>query len=160
MTTALYAGSFDPVHVGHLTIIERAASGFDAVVVAVVGNPSKQSGLFSMADRVRLVEEAVSHLPSVRCVRHAGLTVDLAAEVGADVLVRSVHKDASDEHTMALMNRQLTGIGTVFLAADRQTAWISSSRVRSLVARGLLEEVRALVPPPVFAALWQLAPAD
>jgi pantetheine-phosphate adenylyltransferase len=146
MTTALYAGSFDPVHLGHLSIIERAARAFDEVVVAVLGNPNKRSGLFTIEERVGLITEATSHLVGVRVVAHHGLTVDVAAAVGASVLVRSAHKDHSDELTMAATNERMTGVLTAFIPADPATAWISSTIVRRAVADGRLDDVGPLVP--------------
>ena len=146
MTTALYAGSFDPVHLGHLSIIERAARAFDEVVVAVLGNPAKSSGRFTIDERVALMAQATSHLPGVRAVAHHGLTVDIAAAVGASVLVRSAHKDHSDELTMAATNERIAGIATVFVPADPATAWISSTVVRRAADDGRLDEARSLVP--------------
>jgi pantetheine-phosphate adenylyltransferase len=153
VTTALYAGSFDPIHLGHVRIIERAASGFDEVVVAVTGNPSKQSGLLAVDERARLVAEATAHLDNVRTITHHGLTVDAARLVGASVLVRSAHKDRSDELTMAAMNERVSGVLSVFVPADPETAWISSSLVRSALRDGRDADLASMTPPCVVDAL-------
>jgi pantetheine-phosphate adenylyltransferase len=153
VTIALYPGSFDPVHLGHLSIIERAAGAFDEVVVAVLGNPNKSGGLFSVDERVRLLAEATAQVPRVRVIAHHGLAVDAATSVGASVLLRAAHKDRGDEHTMAATNERLTGVVTVFLPTTPETTWVSSSLVRSAVADGRLGDLASMVPACVRAAL-------
>jgi pantetheine-phosphate adenylyltransferase len=150
VTTALYAGSFDPIHLGHLSIIERAAGGFDEVVVAVIGNPAKRSGLLTVDERLQLVDESTAHLANVRTFTHHGLSVDAARLVGATVLLRSAHKDRGDEHTMAATNERIAGVLTVFLPADLTRSWISSSLVRSALAGGRLDDLRTMVPTCVW----------
>jgi pantetheine-phosphate adenylyltransferase len=153
VTVALYAGSFDPIHCGHITVIELVSRGYDDVVVAVLANPDKSSGLLDPEQRLRLVEESTSHLPMVRSVRFHGLVVDLAREVGATVLVRSAHKERANEVSMAAMNQNLTGIPTIFVPVDVNTRSISSSMIRRLVADGQSTAVEGLVPPAVYRAL-------
>jgi pantetheine-phosphate adenylyltransferase len=153
VTTALYAGSFDPMHLGHLSVVERAAAIFDEVVVAVLGNPAKTSGRLPIDDRVRLIIESTTHLGNVRTLVHDGLTVDAAARCGADVLVRSGHKERTDERTMAAMNERVSGLRTSFVGAEPGTSWISASLVRDCLARGRIDDVRRMVPRPVFTAL-------
>jgi pantetheine-phosphate adenylyltransferase len=157
VTAVLYAGSFDPFHLGHLNVVEQAAGIFDEVIVGVLGNPRKQSGLFAIADRVRLAAAATGHLRNVRCVWSRGLTIDLARSEGADFLVRSGHKESGDESTMAAMNEKISGLRTVFAAADPRTRTISSGRVRDLMSRGDTEAAVHLVPPVVGSALEELA---
>lgn len=155
MTVALYAGSFDPIHCGHMKLIEQVSRGCDdvVVVVAVVANPDKPSGLFDPEQRLRLVAESTSHLPMVRTVRFHGLVVDLAREVGATVLIRSAHKERANEVSMAATNQNLTGIPTVFVPVDVSTRTISSSAIRRLVADDQLTVVERLVPRAVYRAL-------
>jgi pantetheine-phosphate adenylyltransferase len=157
VTAVLYPGSFDPFHLGHLNVVEQAAGIFDEVIVGVLGNPRKRSGLFAIADRVRLAEAATEHLRNVRCVWSKGLTIDLARREGADFLVRSGHKESGDESTMAAMNERMSGIRTVFAAADPGTRTISSGRVRDLMARGVTDAAVQLVPPVVGHVLEELA---
>lgn len=153
MTVALYAGSFDPIHRGHLAVIEHICGGYDEIVVAIVANPDKPSGLFDPDERVRLVDESTAHLPMVRSVRYHGLVVDLAREVGATVLVRSAHKERTNEVSMAAMNRNLTGVATVFVPAGVSTRPISSSVIRHLIADGQSSAVEGMVPAGVYRAL-------
>jgi pantetheine-phosphate adenylyltransferase len=160
VTTALYAGSFDPIHLGHLAVIEQSARSFDHVVVAVLANPQKPSGLLTAPERVVLVEASTTHLPNVRCVHFFGLTVDLARREGADVLVRSAHKDVNDERSMAAMNEMLSGIRTFFAAPAPATAAVSSSMVRRLIAAGRVDLATHLVPPAVADALSAKAQID
>ena len=152
MTVALYTGSFDPIHIGHVALVRQAAQVFDEVVVAVLGNPSK-AGMFPKADRVRLVEASTSSLGNVRTLSHDGMAVDAAEMVNADCIVRSAHKEHRDERTMAAMNQALSGIPTVFLQPPEDTAWISSTFVRLAVANGFLPDLRTVVPAPVARAL-------
>jgi pantetheine-phosphate adenylyltransferase len=152
VAVALYTGSFDPIHIGHLGLVRQAAQVFDEVVIAVLGNPSKV-GMFSKADRVRLVEASTMSFANVRTLSHDGMAVDAAEAVNADCIVRSAHKEHRDERTMAAMNKALAGIPTVFLQPAEDTAWISSTFVRLAVANALLPDLRAVVPAPVAAVL-------
>jgi len=153
VAVALYAGSFDPIHLGHLGVIEHAARTYERVVVAVVANPEKSAGLFRPEERVQLVTEAVAHLPAVRCVRFFGLTVELARREGATVLVRAAHKERDREFSMAAMNKALNGVATVFAPVDPSTRWISASLIRGLVGAGKIPAAQQLVPASVRAAL-------
>jgi pantetheine-phosphate adenylyltransferase len=157
MTAVLYPGSFDPFHLGHLHVVEQAAAVFDEVIVGVLGNPRKQSGLLAIADRVRLAKAATGHLRNVRCVWSEGLTIDLVRSEGADFLVRSGHKESGDEWTMAAMNERMSGIRTVFAAADPSTRTISSGRVRDLISRGDTDAAVQLVPAVIGHVLEELA---
>ena len=159
MRTALYAGSFDPIHLGHLGIIETVAAGFDRVVVAVLANPNKPRGMFDPAERVRLVEEATLSIEgaAISAMHFYGLTVDLALTVGAHALIRAAHKEQPNEVSMAAMNERMTGIATVFVPARPETMMISSSMVRALVGRGHVDAAQRLVPPAVGVALAERA---
>jgi pantetheine-phosphate adenylyltransferase len=157
VTVALYPGSFDPIHLGHLAIIEYAARNFDEVIVAVLANPNKDSGMFNPEERVRLVTEAAAHLPAVRCIQFYGLTVGLAQRQRADVLIRAGHKEHDIERPMAAMNQTMTGIPTAFAPVDWNTRAISASLVRQLVQSGQLAAAVAMVPPSVRPALVEKA---
>ncbi|MBV9880943.1 MAG: pantetheine-phosphate adenylyltransferase [Gemmatirosa sp.] len=148
----LYAGSFDPVTLGHEDIVRRALHFLDRVVVAVAANGTK-SPLFSAAERATLFAEAVRD-DRVEVREFGGLLVDLAREVGAVALVRGVRNvtDYDYEVQMARMNRQLApDIETLFLAPSADVAHISSTFVRDVARHG--GPLDALVRPNVAAAL-------
>ena len=138
---AVVPGSFDPVTLGHLDIIERAAGVFDAVHVVVVHNPGKQA-MLPIAQRVALIEQAIADraLPSSILVTSwsVGLLVDYCTDVGATVLVKGVRSqvDVAYETPMAIVNRNLAGIETVFMLTDPAHAHVSSSLVRQVAALG------------------------
>src|SRR5262249_31143874 len=157
VATALYTGSFDPPHLGHLDVIEQAVECFEQVVVGVMTNPRKQSGMFTAADRLGLLSEATRHLATVTTTQFDGLTVDLARMVGADVLVRSAHKEARDEFQMAAINYALRAIPTVVFPAAPATAAVSSSIIRTLTLNGRVDAAQALVPPCVARVLAEIA---
>jgi pantetheine-phosphate adenylyltransferase len=153
VASALYAGSFDPVHLGHLSVVERSATMFDSVTIAVLGNPTKRAGMFSVAERIELLAGATRHLPNVSCIGHRGLTIDAVRRAGADGIVRTGHKDHDDEWAMLAMNEMVSGCKTFFVPPDPKVAHLSSSLVRSLVSSGRLTEARALVPSTIAAEL-------
>ena len=157
VATALYPGSFDPFHLGHLHVVEQVAGWFDEVVVGVLGNPRKSSGLFTLEQRVGLAEATTAHLPNVRSVSSDKLTIELARCEGAVVLVRCGHKEARHESTMAAMNERMSGIPTLFTVAHPSARAISSSLVRDLMSRGQTKAAARLVPPAVGQALEELA---
>jgi pantetheine-phosphate adenylyltransferase len=157
VSVALFAGSFDPIHLGHLGLIERAAPLHDELIVGVLANPDKPAGLFEPAERVRLIEGAVAHLEGVRVVQFHGLTTDLARREGATVLVRAAHKEMAFERSMAATNELLAGIPTTLVPGDPTTVAISATVVRTLVANGHLGPAQDLVPAVVKAALAERA---
>lgn len=152
MVTALYTGSFDPFHVGHLDLVTQSARQFDDIVVAVLGNPAKR-GLLSKLERVRLIEASVTHLDNVRVVAHSGMAIEAAAASGASFIVRSAHKECSSELTMAMMNAALSDVETVFLLPDPGVAWVSSTFVRRALEDGMTDLVQLVTPRPVADAL-------
>ena len=117
MTTVLYPGSFDPIHNGHIEIIEVASRLFDEVVVAAVRNPQKGEALFTLEERQDLIAEATSHLDNVRITMFSSLVVDLAREVGADFIVKGLRvvSDFESELMMAQMNKRVSGVDTLFI---------------------------------------------
>ena len=151
-TVAVVPGSFDPVTLGHLDVIERAAGLFDEVHVVVVHNPSK-SALLPIAQRVTLLEQAIAQAGIAGNIVvtswSVGLLVDYCTDVGATVLVKGVRSqmDLSYETPMAIVNRNLAGIDTVFLLTDPANAHVSSSLVRQVASLG--GDVSPYVPSAV-----------
>jgi pantetheine-phosphate adenylyltransferase len=156
VTTGLCPGSFDPPTLGHVDILARALALFDRVVVGVVVNPSK-SPLFDLGERSELLSGALDG--RIEVVGFDGLLVDVAAEVGADVLVKGL-RDTNDweyEVQMAHMNRHLTGIETVFIPTAAAYRFISSSLVKEVWRLG--GDVSGLVPAAVATALSAKEPS-
>lgn len=138
MKKAIYAGSFDPLTLGHLDIIRRAAKLFDCLVVAVLENPNKQS-LFSVEERKRHLEMATERLENVEVASFRGLLAEFAKEIGATVAVRGLRNavDFAAEYQMYLINRKLgEEIETVFLAADEEHLSLSSTNVKEVAVFG------------------------
>lgn len=152
MITALVPGSFDPPTDGHVDVVTRCASIFDRVVVAVVGNPSKQA-LFSSGERAAMLEELFGEEPNIEIAVFDGLLVDFAAEVGADVIVKGLRAmtDFDYEIQLSQMNRRLSGIVTMFVATKPELGYLSSSLVKEVARLG--GSVDGLVPPGVVRAL-------
>jgi pantetheine-phosphate adenylyltransferase len=131
---AIYPGSFDPITLGHLDIIERGSQLFDRLVVAVLRNPGK-TPLFTVEQRLRQIRTATQHLPQVEVASFDGLTVDYAHLIGAKVLLRGLRvlSDFEKELQMAHTNKTLsTEIETVFLATSTEYGFLSSSIVKEI----------------------------
>ena len=156
MTIALFPGSFDPFHNGHLEVVERATGLFDEVVVASLRNPQKAEPLFTIEDREEMLADSLAHLPTVRIVAMSSLVVELAREVGATVIVKGLRavSDFESELQMAQMNRQLSGIETLFIPTGSQYAYIASRLIREVARFG--GDVSDLVPEPVNRRLKAL----
>ncbi|GAB4083509.1 pantetheine-phosphate adenylyltransferase [Myceligenerans cantabricum] len=155
MTIAVCPGSFDPMTLGHLDVVRRARSMFDHVIVAVAKNPGK-SGLLDLDTRASLARAAVAGDPATADVEVGvadGLLVDFCREVGATAVVKGLRggADFDGELPMALMNRHLSGVETVFVAADQAYAHIASSLVKDIARNG--GEIDDLVPPGVAGAI-------
>lgn len=151
--TALYPGTFDPVHFGHIDIATRASRIFGNLVVAVYDRPAKNL-MFTVEERVALAQKALEHLPNVRVAPYGGLTVEFARVVGAQAIVRGlrVTSDFELEYQMALTNRQLAPEIEFVCLMTRQThAFLSSSIVKEVAL--LSGDVDAMVPPHVARAL-------
>lgn len=160
MRRAVCPGSYDPVTLGHLDVVERAARLFDEVVVAVLHNPAK-AGTFDADHRVAMVREALADRPTsggpVRVEAFADrLLVDVCRDVGATAVVKGLRggTDFAYELPMALMNRHLSGIETLFVPGDPALGHVSSSLVRQVSAYG--GDVTGLVPDVVRDALVAL----
>ena len=149
MRIALYPGTFDPITNGHLSLIERGLSVFDEIIVAVAKDTPK-SPLFSLEERVALVEEALQGEPRVHVEQYSGLTVEYAKNRGVCALLRGLRavSDFEYEFQLALMNRKLdTELQTVFLMTDYRWLYISSTIIKSCASQG--GSVEGLVPENV-----------
>ena len=155
MTKVLYPGSFDPLHNGHLDIIEVAARHFDEVVVASVRNPQKTGGLFELDDRQAMIIESVAHLANVSVTAFSSLTVDLAKELGCDFIVKGLRvvADFESELMMARMNQAVSGIDTLFIPAGAANSFLASNLLREIARFG--GDVTEMVPPPVAKRLLE-----
>jgi len=150
---ALYPGTFDPVHLGHVDIATRAASIFDELVVAVYNRPAK-SLMFTVEERVSLAQQALDHLPNVRVQTYGGLTVEFACQIEAQAIVRGLRaiSDFELEYQMALTNRQLAPqIEFVCLMTRQSHAFLSSSIVKEIAL--LRGDISGMAPPHVVTAL-------
>ena len=149
MRIALIPGSFDPVHNGHLEVIERASRLFDEVVVATLRNPQKNGALFELEERQEMLEESLGHLANVRIVSLSKLVVTVAQDVGASVIVKGLRavSDFENEMQMAQMNQHLSGIATVFVPSHSSHSFISSRLIREVARLG--GDVSGLVPKAV-----------
>jgi pantetheine-phosphate adenylyltransferase len=147
-------GSYDPVTAGHMDVVRRALGLFDEVIVAVLVNPTK-SGTFSLGERVELLQDSLTGLDRVRvdAVPPGSLLVDYCRSIGAVAVVKGLRSgtDFAYELPMALMNRRLSGLETVFLPGDPGLEHISSSLVKEVTAHG--GDVTGMVPDPVLPRL-------
>ncbi|MCI8465020.1 MAG: pantetheine-phosphate adenylyltransferase [Lachnospiraceae bacterium] len=155
MRTAVYPGSFDPVTLGHLDIIERSARIVDELVVGVLNNSSKNP-LFSVEERVNMLEEVTLHLPNVRIEAFDGLLVDFAAKCHAGVAVRGLRAitDFEYELQMSQTNRIMCPeLDTIFLTTDLKYAYLSSSIVREVAHYG--GDISAFVPATIVERVFE-----
>jgi len=153
MRVALYAGTFDPITRGHLSVIERAARMFDRLRVVVAVNPSKQP-LFSAEERVEMIREVVAQWPGVECSSTDGYVVELARAISARYLVRGVRSCTEIEAEIALANANhalAPEIETVFIPAHPELSEVSSSKLKELAWKGL--EMARYCPPEIAARL-------
>ena len=150
---AVYPGSFDPITYGHIDIIERGLEVFDEIIIAVARN-SEKKGLFSTAERIRLIEEALSGNPRVKVDTFEGLLVDYVVSRGSKVILRGLRavSDFEYEFQIAQMNHNLKSeIETLFMMTSVPYGYLSSSIVKEVAA--LQGPVESLVPPVVRKAL-------
>ena len=146
---AVYPGMFDPMHNGHLDLIERSLRIFDELIVAVVANPSKEP-LFEVKERLEMIDEATAGMGRMRITSFDGLLIDLAHREQADCIVRGIRavSDFEYEFQMALMNRKLRHtVETVFLMPHERYTYISSRLIKEVSSLGA--SVTGMVPPLV-----------
>jgi len=156
---AVFPGAFDPPTYGHVDVIDRGRRLFDELVVAVGQNPAKRA-LFSQAERVAMLGELVAEMPNVRVDAFEGLTVDYARRVGAAAILRGIRNtsDLQFEFQIALTNREVAGVETVFIMTSVQYAFTSSNLIKQIAGMG--GDISSLVPPLVVKRLAEVGRPD
>lgn len=149
----LFPGTFDPLTNGHLDVILRGRALFDELVVAVGVNPAKRE-VFTADERVAMIEDLVSGT-NVRVARFSGLTVDYAREIGAVAILRGIRNvtDLNFEFQLALTNRAIADVETVFIMTGEVHAFTSSTLIKQIASAGSTERLAKLLPPSVLARL-------
>lgn len=153
MTVVLYPGSFDPVHNGHVEIVETAAQLFDKVIVAAMRNPSKSTPLLTLDERQAVLTETFAHLSNVSITMFSSLVVDLAQELEADFIVKGLRavSDFESELQMAQMNQAISGVHTLFLPSASSRSFLASRLIREIARYG--GDVSSMVPEPALRVL-------
>lgn len=153
MSIALIPGSFDPVTNGHLDIVERTAKKFDHVLVAVAANSRKAAPLFTVDERVAMLEEVTAYLPNVRAKALRGLLADFALEHDVTAIVKGLRavSDFDYELQMAQLNHRLSGVDTLFMPTAPEHSFLSATLVREVASFG--GDVSSMVPPVVAQRL-------
>ena len=148
MKRAVFPGSFDPITLGHLDILERSIPLFDEIIIGV-GSNSEKKYMFPLSKRMAFIEETFSEYKSISVAKYQGLTIEFCKKVQANFIIRGLRNPADFEFEKAIAhtNRKLSGIETVFLLTSAKTSFISSSIVREIISnRG---DYTQLVPPAV-----------
>ena len=153
MTAVLYPGSFDPLHNGHVEIVETASRLFDRVVVAAMRNPSKGEPLLTLDEREQALREVFADLENVSITSFSSLVVDLAQEVEADFIVKGLRavSDFESELQMAQMNQAISGVHTLFIPSASSRSFLASRLVQEVHRFG--GDVSSMVPEPVLRVL-------
>ncbi len=144
---AVFPGAFDPFTLGHLDVVHRGAPLFGELIVAVGQNPAKDH-FFPLADRVEMIRQLVSDIPNVRVDSYECLTVKYVKQIEADVILRGIRtlSDYHYEFTLALTNRSVTGVETIFVMSSEQYAHLSSSLIKEVASLG--GDISAFLPGP------------
>lgn len=154
MRIGIYPGSFDPITLGHLDVIERAAKLVDSLIIGVLNNSSKQP-LFSAEDRVGMIKLVTAHIPNVKVEAFEGLLVDFAKERNASIVVRGLRAvtDFEYELQMAQTNSKISSqVDTIFLATNVKYAYLSSSVVREIAKYG--GDISHFVPEEIMPLVY------
>jgi pantetheine-phosphate adenylyltransferase len=148
MSGAVCPGSFDPVTLGHIDVFERAAAQFDEVIVAVLANPAK-AGMFTVDERIAMIEESTAHLPNLRAEPGQGLVVNFVRSRGFTAIVKGLRTGTDFEYElqMAQMNKHIAGVDTFFVATTPRYSFVSSSLAKEVA--GLGGDVSELLPEAV-----------
>ena len=148
MKKAIFPGSFDPITLGHIDIIERSLPLFDEIIIAIGVNAEKKY-MFSLEERIRFIEETFKYEDKITVISYEGLTIDLCKRLEADFILRGLRNPADFEFEKAIAhtNRLLSKIDTVFLLTAPSTSFISSSIVRDVIRNG--GDYTCLVPDSV-----------
>ena len=148
MQRALFPGSFDPITLGHLDVVERALPFFDEIVIAAGVNIDKKY-MFPVEQRMQFIEKTLAHHEKIKITSYEGLTVDYCKKIDANAILRGLRNpaDFEFEKAVAQINRKLSGIETLFLLTDANTSYISSSMVRDIIANN--GDYSSLVPKAV-----------
>ena len=148
MAIAIYPGSFDPIHLGHVRIVENAATIFDQVIVVAMQNREKK-GFLSIEKRQELLKSSFEHLNNVVTDSSTGLVVDAAKALNAEVIIKGLRSSADFEieMQMAQTNKKISAINTVFIPTDPEYSYITSRFIREISSEG--GDVSGLVPKPV-----------
>jgi len=154
---AIFPGMFDPVTLGHVDVVRRGAALFDEIIVAVGQNPLK-TALLTAAERLAILRDVLADLPNVRVEEFDGLTVDYARRVGAAAILRGIRNssDLQYELQIALTNRAVAGVETVFIMTSPEFAFTSSTLIKQIAAMG--GDVSKLVPPAVVPHIHRSCP--
>ena len=152
MSGAVCPGSFDPVTLGHIDIFECAAAQFEEVIIAVLVNPNK-SGMFSLDERIAMIDESTTHLPNLRAEAGEGLVVDFVKARGFTAIVKGLRTGTDFEYElqMAQMNKHIAGVDTFFVATTPKYSFVSSSLAKEVATLG--GDVSELLPEPVNVRL-------
>lgn len=154
MTRALYPGSFDPIHNGHIDIATRASAIFDELIIAIYDAPPKKNVLFSTEERLTMARDALAHLPNIQVTTYVGLTVECAQDENAQVIIRGLRNvaDFEYEHQIGWANRQLANnIELCCLFCDGNFAYLSATILKEVASLG--GDVSHWAPPHVQQAL-------
>ena len=154
MSSVVYPGSFDPVTLGHMDVIERASKIFDNVIVCVLNNSAKKSPLFSLNERVNMLRDVLADFPNVTVASYDGLLVDFAKENDIKVIIRGLREvtDFDSELQMAQGNHMVSPeVDTLFMATDPKYSFISSSMVREFASYG--KSVEGFVPELILSKI-------